>query len=122
MRVSDGLHANYGLSLCILKSMGYISRLISWITASPLELDGSDVPSRLHCSAVRGCVKVAGYAEGHCLAQDGWSGPDAAVRILHVHGDPGDRLPAFPVLCATALTWNPAGNPRCCRTGLLWLC
>lgn len=69
VRVSDGLHANYGLSLYNLKSMGYGSRLISWIAASPLELDGSDIRGRLHFSAVRGCVKVAGYAEGHCLAR-----------------------------------------------------
>lgn len=70
MRVSDGLHANYGLSLYNLKSMGYSFRLISWITASPLELDGgSDEQSRLHSSAVRGRAKVAGYAEGHCLVR-----------------------------------------------------
>lgn len=67
VQVSDGLHANDGLSLRNVKSTGYCSRLVSWITASPLELGGPGGRSRLHFSAVWGCVKVAGCAEGHCL-------------------------------------------------------
>lgn len=63
----DMLHSNYDLSIYHLKDTGYSSRFISWMTASPLELDGCDVQSKLHFSAVWGCAKVAGYTEGRCL-------------------------------------------------------
>lgn len=33
-------------------------------------------------------------------------------------GDPGDRLPSFPVLCVTALTWNPA--VKACAVGRVY--
>lgn len=52
--MSDGLHANDGLSLRNVESRGYRSRLSSWITASPLELGGPGGRSRLHFSAVCG--------------------------------------------------------------------
>lgn len=74
--------AHEGDATCWLKSMGYDCGWISWITASPLELDGADVRSRLHFVAVRGCVKVAGDAEGYCLARGLINNPQTVGEVL----------------------------------------
>lgn len=100
----DMLHSNYDLSEYHLKDMGYSTRFSSWTTASPLQLDGCDVQSKLHFSAVWGCAKVAGYTEGRCLV-------GGLINNAQTVNSPG-TLVAGPSLILAM--WTAArGDPGC---------